>query len=65
MKRLTHFQEQANLDEDVMRDSISMLKSQLQDALTKAEKFQTDLVSSNEEQIRLLSRTNTLEVKVG
>ncbi|KAM7535657.1 hypothetical protein Aperf_G00000093109 [Anoplocephala perfoliata] len=64
LKRLTHFQEQVNIDEDEMRDSISMLKSQLQDALKKAEKSQTDLVSSNEEQIRLLTRANALEIKL-
>lgn len=48
-----------------MRESIFLLKSQLQDALTRAEKGQTELESSKEEQIRLLNRVKFLETKVG
>ncbi|VDL16452.1 unnamed protein product [Hymenolepis diminuta] len=63
LRRLTFIQEQANMDENEMRESIVLLKSQLQDALTRAEKGQTELESSKEEQIRLLNRIKSLETK--
>nr|CDS19811.1 hypothetical protein EgrG_000197500 [Echinococcus granulosus] len=64
LKKLTHFQEQANLDEDAMRNSISMLRSQLHEALERAEKSQTELILANEAQVRLLSRSNALEQRL-
>ncbi|KAL5962825.1 Laminin subunit beta-1 [Taenia solium] len=64
LKKLTHFQEQANLDEDAMRDSISLLRLQLREALERAEKSQTELILANEAQVRLLSRSNALEQRL-
>lgn len=64
LKKLTHFQEQANLDEDAMRDSISLLRSQLREALERAEKSQTELILANEAHVRLLSQSNALEQRV-
>ncbi|KAL5108800.1 hypothetical protein TcWFU_003988 [Taenia crassiceps] len=64
MKKLTHFQEQANLDEDAMRDSINLLRSQLREALERAEKSQTELILANEAQVRFLSRNSALEQRL-
>ncbi|VDN98730.1 unnamed protein product [Rodentolepis nana] len=61
LKRLAIIQEQADMDEGAMRESIALLKSQLQDTLLRAEKCQTELELSKEEQIRLLNRVKSLE----
>ncbi|VDM21952.1 unnamed protein product [Hydatigera taeniaeformis] len=64
LKKLTHFQEQSNLDEEAMRDSISLLRSQLREALERAERSQTELMLANEAQVRLLSQSNALEQRL-
>lgn len=64
LKQLRFIHNQANMDEDALRESICLLKSQLQDATARAEKCQTDLELSKEEQIRLLNQNKALETRV-
>uniref|UniRef100_A0A5K3EU67 HMMR_C domain-containing protein n=1 Tax=Mesocestoides corti TaxID=53468 RepID=A0A5K3EU67_MESCO len=64
LNKLAHFQEQASIDEDELKATIQLLKSQLRDALERAEKAETAALIANEAQVRLLSQTTSLEQKL-
>ena len=52
------------MDENALKESVGLLRSQLRNALEKAEKYETDLTTSNEAQARLLIKCSSLEQKV-